>query len=183
MQRANFAGRFRCGCPRKLLSSGKSAGRCGHRLLHVPRDSAIKPNISEAAIGKPQADSEARANSAGRFRYGCTRKLLPSGKSAGRCGHRLLHVPRDSAIKPNISGAAIGSRRWQAPGGQRVQRANSAGRFRHGCTRKLLSSGKSAGQCGHRLLHIPRDFSVKSNTLRKGFPSAALLLFHVKHSV
>ena len=33
-----------------------------------------------------QADSEERANSAGRFRYGCPRKLLSSGKSAGRCG-------------------------------------------------------------------------------------------------
>ncbi len=32
-------------------------------------------------------------------------------------------------------------------------------------------------------LHVPRDFSVKSNTLRKEFPSAALPLFHVKHSV
>ena len=40
------------------------------------------------------------------------------------------------------------NRRWQAPGGQRVQRANSAGRFRYGCTRKLLSSGKFAGRCG-----------------------------------
>ena len=28
------------------------------------------------------------------------------------------------------------SRRWRAPGGQRVQRANFAGRFRCGCTRK-----------------------------------------------
>ena len=33
-----------------------------------------------------QADSEERANSAGRFRHDCTRKLLSSGKSAGRCG-------------------------------------------------------------------------------------------------
>ena len=31
--RTNFAGRFRHGCPRKLLSSGKSAGRCEHRSL------------------------------------------------------------------------------------------------------------------------------------------------------
>ena len=37
-------------------------------------------------VGKPQADSEERANSAGRFRHGCTRKLLSSGKFAGRCG-------------------------------------------------------------------------------------------------
>ncbi len=36
-------------------------------------------------VGKPQADSEVRANSAGRFRHGCTRKLLPLGKPAGRC--------------------------------------------------------------------------------------------------
>ena len=40
------------------------------------------------------------------------------------------------------------NRRWQAPGGQRGQRANSAGRFWHDCTRKLLSSGKFAGRCG-----------------------------------
>ena len=71
-------------------------------------------------VGKPQADSEERANSAGRFRCGCTRKLLPSGKSAGRCGHRPLHVPRSSSIKSNISGEAIDNRRWQVPGGQRV---------------------------------------------------------------
>ena len=51
----------------------------------------------------------------------------------------------------NINITDIGkgnNRRWQAPGGQRVQRANSAGRFRYGCTRKLLSSGKFAGRCG-----------------------------------
>ena len=53
----------------------------------------------------------------------------------------------------NITNTGKGSnRRWQAPGGQRGQRANSAGRFRHDCTRKLLSSGKSAGRCGHRPL-------------------------------
>ena len=71
----------------------------------------------------------------------------------------------------NVTNTGKGNnRRWQAPGGQRGQRANSAGRFRCGCPRKLLSSGKSAGRCGHRPLHVPRDFSVKSNTLRKGFP-------------
>ena len=49
----------------------------------------------------------------------------------------------------NITDTGKGNhRRWQAPGGQRGQRANSAGRFRHVCTRKLLSSGKSAGRCG-----------------------------------
>ena len=146
-------------------------------------------NITDTGKGNnrrwqaPGGQRVQRANSAGRFRCGCPRKLLSSGKSAGRCRHRPLHVPRDSAIKPNISGTAIDNRRWQAPGGQRVQRANSAGRFRCGCPRKLLSSGKSAGRCGHRPLHVPRDFSVKSNTLRKEFPSAALPLFHVKHSV
>jgi len=36
----------------------------------------------------------------------------------------------------NITDTGKGNnRRWQAPGGQRVQRANSAGRFRHGCPR------------------------------------------------
>ena len=36
----------------------------------------------------------------------------------------------------NITDTGKGNnRRWQAPGGQREQRANSAGRFRHGCTR------------------------------------------------
>ena len=69
----------------------------------------------------------------------------------------------------NITDTGKGNNRcWQAPGGQRGQRANSAGRFRHGCTRKLLSSGKSAGRCGHRPLHIPRDSSIKSNISRKG---------------
>ena len=40
-------------------------------------------------------------------------------KSTGRCGHRPLHIPRGSSMKFNISGKIIGSRRWQAPGGQR----------------------------------------------------------------
>ena len=36
----------------------------------------------------------------------------------------------------NITDTGKGNnRRWQAPGGQRGQRANSAGRFRHDCTR------------------------------------------------
>ena len=53
----------------------------------------------------------------------------------------------------NITDTGKGNtRRWQAPGGQRGQRANSAGRFRCGCPRKLLPSGKSAGRCGHRSL-------------------------------
>ena len=113
-------------------------------------------NITDTGKGNnrrwqaPGGQRVQRANSAGRFRCGCPRKLLSSGKSAGRCGHRPLHVPRDSAIKPNIPGAAIGNRRWQAPDGQQVQRANPAERFRCGCPRKLLSSGKSAGRCGHR---------------------------------
>ena len=60
----------------------------------------------------------------------------------------------------NITDTGKGNyRRWQAPGGQRGKRANSAGRFRHGCTRKLLLSGKSAGRCGHRLLHIPNRYN------------------------
>ena len=120
-------------------------------------------NINITDIGKgnnrrwqaPGGQRVQRANSAGRFRHGCTRKLLSSGKSAGRCGHHHLHIPRGSSIKSNI----IGSRRWQASGGQRVQRANSAGRFRHDCTRKLLSSGKSAGRCGHRHLHISNRYN------------------------
>ena len=80
-----------------------------------------------------------RANSAGRFRHGSPRKSLPSGKSAGRCGHRPLHIPRSSSMKSNISGEIIGNRRWQATGGQRVQRANFAGRFRHGSPRSCTS--------------------------------------------
>ena len=37
----------------------------------------------------------------------------------------------------NVTNTGKGNnRRWQAPGGQRGQRANSAGRFRCGCTRK-----------------------------------------------
>ncbi|MEE0507331.1 MAG: hypothetical protein UDL61_12245 [Ruminococcus callidus] len=48
-------------------------------------------------VGKPQADSEERANSAGRFRHGRTRKLLSSDKSTGRCGHRPLHIPRGTS--------------------------------------------------------------------------------------
>ena len=40
----------------------------------------------------------------------------------------------------NITGTGKGNnRRWQAPGGQRVQRANSAGRFRHGCMRSYTA--------------------------------------------
>ena len=66
-------------------------------------------------VGKPKADSEERANSAGRFRHDCPRKSLPSGKSAGRCGHRPLHIPRSSSMKSNISGEIIGNRRWQVP--------------------------------------------------------------------
>ncbi len=54
-------------------------------------------------------------------------------------------------LNANITDTGKGNnRRWQAPGGQRGQRANSAGRFRCGCPRKLLSSGKSADRCGHR---------------------------------
>ena len=156
MQRANSAGRFRHGCTRKSLSSGKSAGRCGHHHLHIPRGSSIKSNIIGSRRWQaPGGQRVQRANSAGRFRHGCTRKSLSSGKSAGRCGHHHLHIPRGSSIKSNI----IGSRRWQASGGQRVQRANSAGRFRHDCTRKLLSSGKSAGRCGHRHLHISNRYN------------------------
>ena len=42
----------------------------------------------------------------------------------------------------NITDTGKGNnRRWQAPGGQRGQRANSAGRFRHGCTRSCTSRG------------------------------------------
>ena len=43
---------------------------------------------------------------------------------------------------PNINVTNTGkgnNRRWQATGGQRGQRANSAGRFRHDCTRKYTS--------------------------------------------
>ncbi len=164
MQRANSAGWFRHGCPRKLLSSGKSAGRCGHRPLHIPRGSSMKSNISGEIIGSRRWQATGgqrvqRANSAGRFQHDCPRKSLSSGKPAGRCGHRPLHIPRGSSMKFNISGEIIGSRRWQATGGQRVQRANSAGRFQHDCPRKLLSSGKSAGRCGHRLLHIPNRYN------------------------
>ena len=40
----------------------------------------------------------------------------------------------------NVTNTGKGNnRRWQATGGQRGQRANSAGRFRHGCTRKYTS--------------------------------------------
>ena len=48
----------------------------------------------------------------------------------------------------NITDTGKGNnRRWQAQANSE-ERANSAGRFRHGCTRKLLSSGKFAGRCG-----------------------------------
>ena len=62
------------------------------------------------------------------------------------------------------------NRRWQAPGGQRGKRANSAGRFRHGCTRSYASrvnpstaQGAAfadtipAGRCGHRPLHVEKS--------------------------
>ena len=43
-------------------------------------------------------------------------------------------------LNANITDTGKGNnRRWQAPGGQRGQRANSAGRFRHGSTRSCIS--------------------------------------------
>ena len=43
-------------------------------------------------------------------------------------------------LNANITDTGKGNnRRWQVPGGQRVQRANSAGRFRFGCTRSCIS--------------------------------------------
>ena len=67
-------------------------------------------------------------------------------------------------MNANITDTGKGNnRRWQAQGGQRGQRANSAGRFRCGCPRKLLSSGKSAGRCGHPL-HIPRKAILHTNS-------------------
>ena len=50
-------------------------------------------------VGTPQADSEVRANSAGRFRCGCPRKLLSSGKSAGLWAS--LHIPRKAILHTN----------------------------------------------------------------------------------
>ena len=57
---------------------------------HLRKTTSQLQARATTGVGKPQADSEVRANSAGRFRCGCPRKLLPSGKSAGRCGHRSL---------------------------------------------------------------------------------------------
>ena len=71
----------------------------------------------------------------------------------------------------NITDTGKGNnRRWQAPGGQRGQRANSAGRFRHDCTRKSPPSGKSARRCRHRPLHIPRGSFVKYNAAKTKIP-------------
>ena len=86
----------------------------------------------------------------------------------------------------NITDTGKGNnRRWQVPGGQRGQRANSAGRFRHGCTRKLLSSGKPAERCGHRLLlnavsHPSGCFLILS--LRRGYFCGVGAVFRIRIS-
>ena len=122
-----------------------------------------------------------RANSAGRFRHGCTRSYAlrrnPSTSFAGPpplSGEAICKLANAVKIKlttctgkhlnANITDTGKGNhRRWQATGGQRGQRANSAGRFRCGCPRKLLPSGKSAGRCGHPL-HIPRKAILHTNS-------------------
>ena len=84
----------------------------------------------------------------------------------------------------NITDTGKGNnRRWQAPGGQRGQRANSAGRFRHGCTRKLLPSGKPAGRCGHHLnavSHPSGCFLILS--LRRGYFCGVGTVFRIRIS-
>ena len=67
------------------------------------------------------------------FRGGlCTNLQTPYEIKSPTCTRKHLNI--------NITNTGKGNhRRWQAPGGQRGQRANSAGRFRHGCTRKYTS--------------------------------------------
>ena len=82
------------GCP-KGEPYIQACKRHKNKVTHLHKQHLKKSTLPIQAratigVGKPQADSEVRANSAGRFRCGCPRKLLPSGKSAGRCGHRSL---------------------------------------------------------------------------------------------
>ena len=76
-------------------------------------------------------------------------KARPSGALKGSLFTSLqtpyeIKLPACTRKHLNINVTNTGkgnNRRWQAPGGQRVQRANSAGRFRHGCTRSCTSWG------------------------------------------
>ena len=53
-------------------------------------------------VGKPQADSEERANSAGQFRHGCTRSYAPLPLSRAIM-HKPIRFPRDDVgIAPYI---------------------------------------------------------------------------------
>ena len=144
-------------------------------------------NITDTGKGNhrrwqaPGGQREQRANSAGQFRHGSPRKLLPSGKSAGRCGHPL-HIPRNLTYQKDFKGSY-----WQPAlaSPRRTARAtsDSAGRFRHGCTRKLLLSGKSAGRCGHRLnavSHTSGCFLILS--LRRGYFCGVGAVFRIRIS-
>ena len=102
---------------------------------------------SKLYVGTPQS-SLRLASSAQGTPFGCpkgeprnTNLQTPYKIKLPACTRKYLNI--------NITDTGKGNnRRWQATGGQWVQRANSAGRFRYGCTRKLLSSGKFARRCG-----------------------------------
>ena len=92
------------GCP-KGEPYIQACKRHKNKVTHLHKQHLKKSTLPIQAratigVGKPQADSEVRANSAGRFRCGCPRKLLSSGKSAERCGHRL-HIPRKAILHTN----------------------------------------------------------------------------------
>ena len=86
---------------------------------------------------------EQRANSAGRFRHGSPRsytsRVNPS--TSLQTPYKIkLPIYTGKHLNINITDTGKGNyRRWQATGGQREQRANSAGRFRHDSPRKYTS--------------------------------------------
>ena len=128
--------------------------------IKLPACTRKHPNINVTNTGKGNnrrwqatgGQRGQRANSAGRFQCGCTRKYTSRVNLSTPFQGRLITADLQTPYKiklpactrkhPNINVTNTGkgnNRRWQAPGGQRGQRANSAGRFRCGCTRKYTS--------------------------------------------
>ena len=104
-QRANSAGRFRHGSPRKYTSrvnpSTSLQNAVKNKVYRLHRKTPECQHYryrqgQQPALASPRRTARATSDSAGRFRHGCTRKLLPSGKPAGGCGHRLNAVSHPS---------------------------------------------------------------------------------------
>ena len=175
MQRANSAGRFRCGCPRSYTARKK-------------------PSTSFA--GPPRTERSPLPCGHLPTPWGVTYEYWESAAPDGASPHPVgshpfqgrLYVSLQTPYLRNLTACTSDTsksqhytyRQGQQPALASPKRtASAASEFRRTVSMRLPQKIAVLGQVRGAMW----AFSVKSNTLRKGFPSAALPLFHVKHSV